>query len=95
VTLSKDIVKVAGKCMEKNLTTLGPHVLPISEQIPVGVSIAGRWALKKAATMFIKFGMDTPAKWCLNNVPRHYVPDFKRAVDHFCIHAGGRAVSAC
>merc|ERR1712178_217531 len=25
-------------------------------------------------------------------VPRPYVPDFTKAVDHFCIHAGGRAV---
>jgi hypothetical protein len=24
--------------------------------------------------------------------PRTYVPDFKRGIDHFCIHAGGRGV---
>jgi 3-ketoacyl-CoA synthase len=92
VTLSKDIVKVAGKCMEKNLTTLGPHVLPLSEQIPVGVSIAGRFLCKKMCTVFTRLGMDGAAKFCMRSIPKHYVPDFKRAVDHFCIHAGGRAV---
>ena len=31
VQLSKDIVKVAGKCMEKNMTTIiGPYVLPLA-----------------------------------------------------------------
>jgi len=26
------------------------------------------------------------------NVPRPYVPNFAKGIDHFCIHAGGRAV---
>merc|ERR1712232_653933 len=40
VRLSKDIVKVAGKTMEKNFTTLGPLILPIGEQAKVVVSVA-------------------------------------------------------
>lgn len=28
----------------------------------------------------------------LSTQTNHYVPDFKTAIDHFCIHAGGRAV---
>ena len=43
VRLSKEIVKVAGRAMEKNFATLGPHVLPLSEQI------------KFAYTMFVRF----------------------------------------
>jgi len=35
VRLSKDIVKVAGDAMKRNLTQLGPLVLPLSEQIKV------------------------------------------------------------
>jgi len=75
VRLSKDIVKVAGKTMEKNLTTLGPQVLPLSEQIHVVWSLLIRFIMKK-------FGKSH----------KPYVPDFKRCIDHFCIHAGGRAV---
>jgi len=77
VVLSKEIVKVAGKCMEKNLTRLGPYVLPFTEQAKVVYSIVAR----KISKMVSK-----------SNHPKIYVPDFKRAVDHFCIHAGGRAV---
>lgn len=92
VTLSKDIVKVAGKCMEKNLTTLGPYVLPLSEQIPVGVTIAARAFCKVLGKSLIKMGWEDAAKKVGLMAPKHYVPDFKRGVDHFCIHAGGRAV---
>ena len=42
VRLSKDVVKVAGKAMEKNLTRVGPLILPISEQVQVVISIVMR-----------------------------------------------------
>mmetsp|Transcript_33325 Transcript_33325/g.31789 ORF Transcript_33325/g.31789 Transcript_33325/m.31789 type:complete len:537 (+) Transcript_33325:76-1686(+) len=77
VRLSKDIVKVAGRAMEKNFTSLGPYVLPVTEQLKTGFSMLVRYLAKK-----VKYtGKINP-----------YIPDFKRGVDHFCIHAGGRGV---
>jgi len=82
VRLSKDIVKVAGRAMEKNLTTLGPYVLPIREQAKTAFWIVVRELFKRLKSMF---GLQLPK---INP----YIPDFKRGIDHFCIHAGGRAV---
>jgi len=83
IRLSKDIVKVAGKTMQKNLTILGPYVLPLSEQAKVVFSLVARFLMKTLNKAF-KTKKFPPVKV--------YVPDFKRGVDHFCIHAGGRAV---
>jgi len=77
VRLSKDIVKVAGRAMEKNFTTLGPYVLPMSEQLKTGFWMLVRFIAKKIA---------------YQNKINPYIPDFKRGIDHFCIHAGGRGV---
>jgi len=90
VRLSKDIVKVAGKCMEKNMTMMGPLVLPISEQLKVVVSLVGRFISKLTMKTLRSYKRDDLAL----KVPivKPYVPDFKRGIDHFCIHAGGRAV---
>ncbi len=83
VKLSKEIVKVAGKTMEKNLTTLGPYVLPLSEQAKVVINLGSRFIMKALNNTF---------KTRKFPVPKVFVPDFKRGIDHFCIHAGGRAV---
>jgi len=90
VRLSKDIVKVAGKTMEKNLTTLGPQVLPLSEQAKVVWSIIVRYTMKSLVKILQKNGAKEMAEKI--RVTKPYVPDFKRCIDHFCIHAGGRAV---
>jgi len=90
VRLSKDIVKVAGKCMEKNMTTIGPYVLPLSEQIKVVYSLMVRFFFKTLRKTLTSAGKE---KWAVNLPhPKVFVPDFKRGIDHFCIHAGGRAV---
>lgn len=83
VRLSKDIVKVAGKTMERNMTMLGPYILPLSEQAKVLFSLVARFVFKN-------LGMMLGTKKFPN--VKIYVPDFKRGIDHFCVHAGGRAV---
>ncbi|XP_059442306.1 3-ketoacyl-CoA synthase 2-like [Corylus avellana] len=72
IALSKDLVAVAGEALKTNITTLGPSVLPMSEQLLFLANLVGRKMLK----MKIK----------------QYVPNFKLAFEHFCIHSGGRAV---
>jgi 3-ketoacyl-CoA synthase len=82
VRLSKDLVKVAGRAMEKNFTMLGPLVLSVSEQSKTVFWMIAREVCKRLnATFGTKLPKVSP-----------YIPDFKRGIDHFCIHAGGRGV---
>ncbi|CAN0857276.1 3-ketoacyl-CoA synthase 2 [Linum grandiflorum] len=72
VSLSKDLMAVAGEALKTNITTLGPLVLPISEQILFLATLIAKKVLQ----------------WKV----KPYIPDFKLAFEHFCIHAGGRGV---
>ncbi|CAL5438607.1 unnamed protein product [Camellia sinensis] len=72
VSLSKELMAVAGDALKTNITTMGPLVLPMSEQLLFFATLIG----KKLFKMKIK----------------PYIPDFRLAFEHFCIHAGGRAV---
>lgn len=72
VSLSKDLMAIAGGALKANITTLGPLVLPVSEQLLFFATLV--------------------AKKLFNAKVKPYIPDFKLAFDHFCIHAGGRGV---
>ena len=70
--LDKTLMAIAGEALKVNITTLGPLVLPISEQLKFFYNLVQRKVLHKKM--------------------KAYIPDFKKAFDHFCIHAGGRGV---
>ncbi|KAF9687974.1 hypothetical protein SADUNF_Sadunf02G0149000 [Salix dunnii] len=72
VSLARELMAVAGDALKTNITTLGPSVLPLSEQFMFFVTLLRRKLLKSRM--------------------KPYIPDFKLAFEHFCIHAGGRAV---
>lgn len=72
ISLSKDLMAIAGEALKSNITTMGPLVLPASEQLLFLFTLIGRKMINP--------------KW------KPYIPDFKQAFEHFCIHAGGRAV---
>ncbi|WJZ80345.1 hypothetical protein VitviT2T_000275 [Vitis vinifera] len=72
ISLSKDLMVIAGEALKTNITTTGPLVLPASEQLLFLLTLIGRKIFKQ--------------NW------KPYIPDFKLAFEHFCIHAGGRAV---
>lgn len=72
VSLSKDLMAIAGGALKTNITTLGPLVLPFSEQLLFFATLV--------------------SKKLFNAKVKPYIPDFKLAFEHFCIHAGGRAV---
>lgn len=73
VSISKSIVNVAGDALKANVASLGPLVLPYTEQCRYAWSI-------------IKRKLGTGRKTEI------YVPNFRRAFEHFCIHAGGKSV---
>lgn len=83
VRLSRNIVNVAGKAMQKQFTSLAPHILPMTEQLKCLVTMILDRACRYLHPQFPDY---IPKRYQV------YTPDFKLCIDHFCIHAGGRAV---
>nr|GLL43638.1 3-ketoacyl-CoA synthase 2-like isoform X2 [Ipomoea trifida] len=73
IALSKDLMAMANDALKTNITTLGPLVLPISEQLLFFLTLVARKVFKMKKV-------------------KPYIPNFKLAFEHFCIHAGGKAV---
>ncbi|CAL4941278.1 unnamed protein product [Urochloa decumbens] len=79
VSLARELMAVAGDALKTNITTLGPLVLPLSEQLKFLWSLVLRRVLRRSRSRG-------------GGAVRPYIPDFRRAFEHFCVHAGGRAV---
>lgn len=76
--MSKDLVEIGGEALKTNITTLGPLVLPFSEQLFFFATLVWRH-------LFGGAGSPTSPK-------KLYIPDYKLAFEHFCVHAASKTV---
>ncbi|KAH6760696.1 3-ketoacyl-CoA synthase 10 [Perilla frutescens var. frutescens] len=76
--ISKDLVEIGGDAIKTNITTLGPLVLPFSEQLLFFSTLVWK----------ILFGSGSGNGG--GNSP--YIPDYKLAFEHFCVHAASKTV---
>jgi len=84
VALKKELIAVAGRTVMRNLSRLGPLVLPMSEQVKFAANAVLRAAVKVAPP---SVAASVPEAW-----KKAYNPNFSKAFDAVCIHTGGRGV---
>ncbi|RZR71276.1 hypothetical protein BHM03_00004300 [Ensete ventricosum] len=72
-------MEVGGHALKANITTLGPLVLPFSEQLLFFATLLYRHLFPKPTTT-------------TTTTTKPYIPDYKLAFEHFCIHAASKAV---
>lgn len=76
--VSKDLIEIGGDALKTNITTLGPLVLPFSEQLLFFATLVWR-------NLFGHGGPQQPPT-------KPYIPDYKLAFEHFCVHAASKTV---
>ncbi|KAH7655990.1 Very-long-chain 3-ketoacyl-CoA synthase protein [Dioscorea alata] len=71
--------------------SLEKDVMPISaEALKINISNLGPLVLPRSEQLHYIFSLLVHK--IINPKRKIYVPDFKKAFDHFCVHAGGRAI---
>ncbi|KAF7121175.1 hypothetical protein RHSIM_Rhsim13G0218100 [Rhododendron simsii] len=84
IRVSKDLMEVGGDALKTNITTLGPLVLPFSEQLQFFATLVWRHLFGGGG------GGSNSSTTATANKP--YIPDYKLAFEHFCVHAASKAV---
>nr|AXN70232.1 synthetase [Primulina spinulosa] len=77
IKISKDLIEIGADALKANITTLGPLVLPFSEQLLFFSTLIWRILSRNG-------GNSKPTK--------PYIPDYKLAFEHFCVHAASKTV---
>ncbi|XP_073055426.1 3-ketoacyl-CoA synthase 10-like [Primulina eburnea] len=77
IKISRDLVEIGGDALKTNITTLGPLVLPFSEQFFFFSTLISK--------LLFSNGNDSRHQ-------KPYIPDYKLAFEHFCMQATSKTV---
>ncbi|KAE8677127.1 3-ketoacyl-CoA synthase 10 [Hibiscus syriacus] len=77
-------MEIGGDALKTNITTLSPLVLPISEQLFFFATLIRRH--------FSGGNKSNKSKTSSSPSSKPYIPEYKLAFEHFCVHAASRAV---
>ncbi|CAK8568514.1 unnamed protein product [Lathyrus sativus] len=85
IKISKDLIEIGGEALKTNITTLGPLVLPFSEQLIFFATLVWRNLFGGG-----KKSDKNSSSSSSSNKP--YIPNYKLAFEHFCVHAASKAI---
>ncbi|KAI8526144.1 hypothetical protein RHMOL_Rhmol13G0286000 [Rhododendron molle] len=88
IRVSKDLMEVGGDALKTNITTLGPLVLPFSEQLQFFSTLVWRHLFGGSGGG----SNSSTTATATANANKPYIPDYKLAFEHFCVHAASKAV---
>lgn len=77
--ISKKLIEIGGDALKTNITTLGPLVLPFSEQLLFFGTLVWRYLFGGTNNSSV-------------SSQKPYIPDYKLAFEHFCVHASSKTV---
>lgn len=92
-------MEIGGDAIKTNITTLGPLVLPVSEQLLFFSTLVKRHLLgggkkedqrNSTASTTISSSSSSSRTSAASSKP--YIPDYKLAFEHFCVHAASKTV---
>ncbi|OAY66665.1 3-ketoacyl-CoA synthase 10, partial [Ananas comosus] len=100
LAISRDLMEVGGHALKTNITTLGPLVLPFSEQLLFFATLlyrhlfpsASSSSSSKSGTGNNKATSESASAADAAAADKPYIPDYKLAFEHFCIHAASRGI---
>lgn len=93
--VSRDLMEIGGDALKTNITTLGPLVLPVSEQLLFFSTLVKRHIFgggqkdNHSNNSRINAGSGSSLT---SSSSKPYIPDYKLAFEHFCVHAASKTV---
>lgn len=85
-------MEIGGNALKTNITTLGPLVLPFSEQLYFFATLVWRHLFGRGGGGGGSGGRGGGGGRSSQPSNKPYIPDYKLAFEHFCVHAASKNV---